>query len=760
MGSRSYSLGIIIVRLIAEGEAKAGDFDMILPEHLWNGLCKISDLPDEVITGLVDIRREEKSAIISEVRALQEWFAAKQIDATRVRRRVRSLLGKGKGTRECLHRSPESVAFFETAAQLAEANRENIVNVLHLTHAILENPPPILSGLLIQCGQGKSSLPSLAKEEEKSQVSQDQAQVQKPGILSYLGRDLTALAARGELDAVIGRRDEMRRLAQILIQKRKGNAILVGDAGVGKTCIVEGLAQRIASPKCSPALRGKRIIELSMATLLAGAVFRGQFEARLEAVIYEAEADPNIILFIDEFHTIMTPGGGGLDAANILKPALTHGKLRLIGSTTTQEYERYLVKDNAIARRFEVIWIEEPSREEAIEIVAGAKSGLEAHHDLTITREAIETAVDLSLRYVPDRRLPDKALDLVDQACAQQALQSISIKIEGQDVDISAAREEALSVGHEEIARVVSKRCRIPYELLTITLRERLKMFEPYLTQRVIGQEKAIQDVTKALRAAYSGLKDPRRPIASFLFAGPTGVGKTETAKMLAEFLFGTSESLIKIDLSEYTERHQIARLLGAPPGYVGYEDPGMLTSALRQRPASVVLFDEVEKAHPDVLNVLLQVLDEGQLTDGQGRKVSFRETVVVLTSNILFDNKLNQPLGFKRDAGPETKHAEDRERLLSALQRYLRPELIGRIQHIIVFESLNHEVCIAIAEKVLSEVEKRLQKEVGGMSALPKELREHIMEKIGSFRFGAREIEQLVESEVAAWLSDGKDYA
>jgi ATP-dependent Clp protease ATP-binding subunit ClpC len=399
------------------------------------------------------------------------------------------------------------------------------------------------------------------------------------------------------------------------------------------------------------------------------------------------------------------------------------------------------------------MWIDEPSREEAVEILMGAKSDFEKHYNLTINQDAIETAVDLSIRYIPDQKLPDKALDLLDQACAQQALQSISIKTRGQELDISAIRQEVSPVGRENIARVISKRCRVPYELLAITEQERLKILEHHLTQRVIGQENALQEVTKALRAAYLGLKDPRRPITSFLFAGPTGVGKTETARALAEFLFGSSESLIRIDLSEYMEKHQVARLLGAPPGYIGYESPGMLTSSLRQRPASVVLFDEVEKAHPDVLNVLLQILDQGQLTDGQGRKASFRETVVVLTSNILSEQQLSSPLGFRKEAEQEIKPLQDRERLLSALQRYLRPELMGRIQHIILFEPLSHEVCIAIAEKVLNECEERLRKGTKGTSRVPEQIRKHIMEKIHSHRFGAREIQQLVESEVAAWL-------
>ncbi len=734
------------MRLIAEGEAKAGNFDAIYPEHLWMGLTKLSDLSNDVITGLLDIGQAEKTALLEETDRLRKWFAEQGIETIRLRRKLRGLLGKGKGTKERLHRSAESLRYFEKASQAAEAENTRVVNMLHLNRAILDNPPSQLAEILIEAGyRERINSDTLVTSSSKRPESDQQS------ILEFLGRDLTTLAARDELLPLIGRRDELRRLAQILIQKRKGNALLVGEAGVGKTCLVEGLAQRIVSPACVPAFRDKRIIELSMTTLLAGTMFRGTFEARLDAVIREAESHAEIILFLDEIHTIMIQGDGGLDAANILKPALARGKLHVIGATTTQQYERYFARDDAISRRFETLWVEEPSRAETIEILSGAKSDLEDHYELPIMPAALEAAVKFSIRYMPDRKLPDKAFDLIDQACAQKALQSLSIKTEGLKGAYTVKKGTG-QVGREDIARVISTRCRVPYELLLIRDQERLDHLEEFLSQRIIGQQKAIRKVSHALQASYQGLKDPRRPVASFLFTGPTGVGKTETAKVLAEFLFGTAENLFRIDLSEYTERHQVSRLLGAPPGYVGYEDPGVLTSALRARPASVALFDEIEKAHPDVLRVFLNILDEGGLTDGQGREASFREAIVILTSNIAPETGSNA-VGFNLPDQHKGTSEIQQKRLIDALHAYLRPELIGRIGHIIRFESLTQDSCLTIAENILQKTWSRLQGGTLNISEIPEELWKRIKEKIPTLRFGARDIERLVESEITAWL-------
>ena len=743
-----YSSGIILARRIAESEAQAGRFASILPEHFWMALCKLAELPERLVRMVIRDGAEEVAAVQNEIKALRVLFAARRIETTTLRRKLRAAIGRGPGSTEDLHRSPESRELFRNAARLAAGDGKTPVGILHLARAILKSPPPSLAGLFLKNRPAAQKPRALSPEPKAPQAPQ--------GILKELGKDLTALAEQGDPDPFVGRKHELRRLAQVLVRHRKGNALLVGDAGVGKTCLVEGLAQRLSSPRCPNALRGKRIIELSMTTLLAGTRSRGEFEARFEGVLAEAKASPDIILFMDEFHTIMGKNGG-VDAADILKPALARGELHLIGATTTREYEEQLLKDEALARRFDVIWVEEPSREEAVEILTGAKHQLEEHHDLQISPEAIQAAVEFSIRYLPERRLPDKAFDLLDQACARKAVQTLSVSIESPSPPAASREEDLLSIGREDLARVVSQRCRVPYELLLLNQQERLGLLESYLQQRVIGQDDAMREISRALQVAYKGLKDPRRPVSSFLFAGPTGVGKTESAKALAEFLFGSSESLIRIDLSEYTEKHQIARLLGAPPGYLGSEKPGMLTSAMRQRPASVVLFDELEKAHPDVLNILLQILDEGRLTDGQGRKASFREAVVILTTNITPQARENRALGFQ--AGATADRQADKQIgqsvFIESLRKYLRPELLGRIKHLILFHALGQQAGFAIAEKVLNELQARIRDATGSLPAIPDAIVQRVISRAQSFQFGAREIEQAVEAEVAGWLLD-----
>jgi len=570
---------------------------------------------------------------------------------------------------------------------------------------------------------------------------------EKKNVIDRLGRDLTALARSGELDPVIGRDDEIRRLGQILLQRRKANALLVGDAGVGKTCLVEGLAQRIIAPGIPASLQNRRIVEISVASLVAGTKFRGEFEERMQEVVSVAEADPDLVLFIDEFHTIMGAGGAGdaLDAANILKPALARGRLHLIGATTTNEFERHVVRDDALMRRFEVVFVEEPSREEALAILEGLRAKFEAHYGIRLTEAALLAAVDLAIRYLPERRLPDKVVDLLDQACSQRLLSTLSpVSVGGEKSDAALSRED--------VARVVAERCRMPFELVAQDDAERVRTLRDKLELRVIGQGAALGRVVAMVRAAYGGLKDPRRPVASFLFAGPTGIGKTETARALAIGLF-QDDAIARFDMSEYMEKHQAARLIGAPPGYIGYEAEGLLTGAVRRRPASVILIDEVEKAHPDVLLLLLQILDEGTLTDARGRKASFRETIVVLTSNIVIEGR-RKAVGFAttegKDAAAEARDWEDEAR--KELSRLLRPELVGRIGAIVQFSPLNRATVAAIAEKVVHEALRRI--ELGGKKiALPDNFIARVLERIASTTFGAREIERVVREELARIL-------
>lgn len=745
-----YSPGIVLTRLLGEVEAKAAGFDAILPEHLWIGLTKLSELPQETVSKALPGGRRERQLLIAEIERLDRWFAEQAIDPKLSRRRLRRILGRGHGGKGRLHRNEASVRAFQEAMVLAGADASKAMDALHLGRAILAKPSPFIARMLAACGcsvlEGGST--SSAAVEGRSGGRGGP----KALIMSRFGRDLTALASGGELDPVIGRKGELLRLAQILNRKRKGNALLVGDAGVGKTCVVEGLAQKIVSPGCPQALQGKRIMELSVASLVAGTKFRGDLEERIEGIVREAEQNSDVILFLDEFHTIMGKQGDGLDMANLVKPALARGKLHLIGATTAQEFERHLEKDEAIARRFEVLWIEEPSREEVGEIIRRLKNEFESHHGVAISDSAVHAAVELSIRYLPDRRLPDKALDLLDQACATKGLESLTMRHEN-GLDAAMAEPSAgdlPTVERADIARVLSQRVRIPFEMLAAADEERLGILETYLNRRIAGQQRAMRAIAGALQAASRGLKDPRRPVASFLLAGPTGVGKTESARALSEFLYGGRESLVRIDLSEYMEKHQVARLLGAPPGYVGSESPGLLTSALRQRPACVVLFDEVEKAHPDVLNVLLQILEEGELTDGHGRKAHFREAVVVLTTNLTPHVEGKGPIGFGVDGDSMPVSITGEAHLMAALQRHLRPELLGRIHDIVRFDPLDRDALAAIAERAFDKQRNRLKDR---QMDVPKELLDRILGQVKTGPFGAREIERLVERQVAQWL-------
>ena len=532
-----------------------------------------------------------------------------------------------------------------------------------------------------------------------------------PSALSQFGRDLTKLARDGKLEPVIGRRDEILRVARILSQKRKNNPILVGEAGVGKTGIVEGLAQRIAAGNCPDFLREATIVELSMAALMAGTKYRGEFEARLQAVIKEAEAAPNLILFLDEIHTLVgagAVGGSSMDAANIFKPALARGSIRVIGATTTDEYRRDIEKDPALERRFQAVWVEEPSRDEALEILRGLRERLEKHHSVKIEDAALVAAVDLSIRYLHDFHLPDKAIDLIDQACAMAMLRSFSAP-KGSD------RAVEQTIGRDDVAKAVAERCKIPVAQMGSDERERLLHIEDALAERVKGQSQAIQAVADAVRVARSGMKDPHKPIAVFLFAGPTGTGKTELAKGLAEFLFGSDSSLLRFDMSEYMEEHSVSKLIGSPPGYNGHDEGGRLTDAVRSKPYSVILFDEVEKAHPRVLDLFLQVFDEGTLTDSRGRKASFRETVIIFTSNLgSAAVERRKHLGF--GAEPDRRRKSDIEdlqaRVMEGIKRHLRPELLNRISRTVIFNPLDRENVREIIDKFVGQLNARLSEQ------------------------------------------------
>jgi len=568
--------------------------------------------------------------------------------------------------------------------------------------------------------------------------------------LDAFGRDLTAEAREGKLRPAIGRKAELLALVQILARQTKNNPLLVGEPGVGKTCLVEALAQRAVRDDAPEPLRGKRVVEVPMGPLVGGAWYRGAFEERLEALIKEATAHPEVILFLDEVHTLVgagAAGAGSLDAANILKPALGRGDIHCIGATTEKEYRLHIERDAALERRFEVVRIGEPSQEETLEILAGLQPSLESHHGLSIEREALHEAVRLGARFLPDRRFPDKAVDLVDRACSQKRLQSLTV------ID---RQPRPGPVTKADIAQVVSQKTGVPVGSLTGAEAETLRHLEERLRQRVVGQDEAVRVVAETVAAARQ-LGSRQRPSGVFLFLGPTGVGKTELAKALAAALFGGEGELLRFDMSEYGERHTVSRLLGAPPSYVGYDEGGQLTEAVRRRPYSVLLFDEVEKAHPDVVNVFLQLFDDGRLTDGHGRTVDFSNTLVIMTSNLGSEGggEAQRGVGFR--ARQEVPAVEQRETYLAAVRRAVtqafRPEFVNRIDELVVFNSLSAENLGEIVVLLLREVEAQVA-ERGLQLEVTDEVRDLLIEEGYSPIYGARELRRAVQRLVRKPLS------
>ncbi len=635
-----------------------------------------------------------------------------------------------------------------------------------------------------------STLPSQKKERPKTPA------------LDQLATDLTALAEQGKLDPVIGRETEIERVIQILARRTKNNPSLIGEPGVGKTAIVEGLAQRIVQGQTPEPLLGKRVMQLDVGSLVAGTMYRGQFEERLKRVIEEVKMS-DTILFIDEVHMLVGAGSAGssVDAANILKPALARGEFQCIGATTLNEYRKYIESDAALERRFQPVYVDEPTPEMAIEILQGVKGAYEAHHKLRISDEAVRAAVQFSSRYVTDRYLPDKAIDLIDESASRVRMykspQSINlqrafrelrqVQKEREDLYAEARYEEATAlrererelqeqieqlrsnfdhesegpeVSADDIAEVVSMWTGIPVKRIATTESERLVHLEEELHKRIVGQDEAIEMIAKAVRRARVGLKDPKRPMGSFIFLGPTGVGKTELTKALAEQLFGSEDALLVLDMSEFMERHTVSRLVGAPPGYVGYDDAGQLTEAVRRRPYTIVVFDEIEKAHPDVFNMLLQIMEEGRLSDARGRKVDFRNTCIIMTSNVGAELiKRESKLGFnvKRDEqkAAEEQFAEVKEKLMSQLKRLFRPEFLNRVDATIVFRPLTKEQIGQIVALELNKVQKRLG-EHNITLEVTDEAKAYLSQKGYDPDYGARPLRRVIQNEVEDVLSDG----
>lgn len=628
--------------------------------------------------------------------------------------------------------------------------------------------------------------------------------------LNQYGTDLTKQASDGKLDPVIGRKDEIDRVIQILSRRSKNNPCLIGEPGVGKTAVVEGLAEKIVAEDVPEMLKNKRVVTLDISSMVAGAKYRGDFEERIKKCLNEVKKAGDVILFIDEIHTIVGAGSaeGAVDAANILKPLLARGEIQLVGATTLNEYRKYIEKDSALERRFSPVTVLEPSSEDTVKILKGIRDKYEAHHNVKITDEAIDAAVKMSVRYITDRFLPDKAIDLIDEAASRVKMKTYTVpdnlkEIEEKLESLSKEKDEAIrtqdfekaasirdkehttkeklekekkkwenknsksvtTLTEDDIAEVISSWTNIPVKKITQDENEKLKNLEQTLHERVIGQDEAVSAVAKAIRRGRLGLKDPNRPIGSFLFLGQTGVGKTELSKALAESLFGNEDAMIRIDMSEYMESHSVAKLIGAPPGYVGFDEAGQLTEKVRRKPYSVILFDEIEKAHPDVMNMLLQILDDGRLTDSQGRSVNFKNTVIIMTSNVgarlLSDKK---SLGFSANTDKkqeENKEYEDtKKEVMSELKKQFRPEFINRIDEIIVFHKLGQNEIIQIIDIMLKKVQKRLQDQNYKIE-IDQTAKDLIAKNGVDDNYGARPlrraIQNLIEDKIAEAILDGK---
>lgn len=703
-----------------------------------------------------------------------------------------------------LQLTPKASLALDLSWEIARQAGKDVVGSDHILLALMRDEDCVAIRLLNTMEVGYSRLCGELAEAmgpEGALLRTDGEEGGRPqgtACLDRFSRDLTALAAAGNLDPVIGREQEMERLMQILGRRTKNNPCLIGEPGVGKTAIVECLALRIAAGQVPDSLKDRRLLALDLSAMVAGTKYRGEFEERIKRVIQEVAGDGRILLFLDEIHTLIGAGGseGGLDAANILKPALSRGEVQLIGATTVDEYRKHIEKDAALERRFQPIQVEEPSLEETVEILRGLRPRYESHHEAEITDEAVEAAVKLSARYVGDRFLPDKALDLMDEAasrvrlagsCAGASAESFDTKWqeleetkerairEQRFEDISALREEQQKlsarrerqkqrkakggravVTEEDVAEVVAGWTHIPVSRLAEKETERLRKLEKTLHRRVVGQDEAVTAVSRAVRRGRIGLKDPRRPIGSFLFLGPTGVGKTELCKALAEAVFGQESAMIRVDMSEYMEKHSVSRLIGSPPGYVGYEEGGQISEKVRRNPYSVILFDEIEKAHPDVFNVLLQILDDGHVTDAQGRKVDFKNTILIMTSNVgaerIVEPKL---LGFAAGSDESADYERMKKGVMEEVRRLFKPEFLNRIDETIVFHALNRENMRDICRIQLGEIERRVAESQNLRLTVTAAARDWFIDRSFDRKYGARPLRRALQSGLEDRLAD-----
>ena len=771
-----------VLKLAAES-AKLMQHPYIGTEHLLIGLSKIYSGVAGQVLDMNGVKEEDMLKIMNELVTPPEDM---------------EISGKPM-------ESPRLQFILEEAAGEAQHLKAKEVGTEHLLLAVLNDADCVASRILQTLNVNMQKLYQdimLAVGADINEYMSDlQGEGRKKGVLEQFGTDLTEQAAEGKLDPVIGREQEIGRLMQILSRRTKNNPCLVGEPGVGKTAVIEGLAQRISGGLVPEGMKEKKIFTMDLASMIAGSKYRGEFEERMKKLIQEVKAAGNVILFLDEVHTIIGAGGaeGAMDASNILKPSLARGEIQLIGATTIGEYRKYIEKDAALERRFQPVTVEEATKEQCLEILEGLKSRYENHHHVTVEQEALESAVALSVRYVNDRFLPDKAIDVLDEACSKVSLRGFKVPDSIEELEqvidnLKIQKEEAIREGNmteastlhkeqmaaekkldqarsrfqkknkdrqvtvteEDIAAVVSEWTKIPVQKLAESESERLRKLEKTLHKRVIGQEEAVTAVAKAVRRGRVGLKDPNRPIGSFLFLGPTGVGKTELSKALAEALFGDENAMIRVDMSEYMEKHSVSKMIGSPPGYVGHDDGGQLSEQVRRHPYSVVLFDEIEKAHPDVFNILLQVLDDGHITDSQGRKVDFRNTVIIMTSNAgaqaIIDPKR---LGFvtKEDKGADYKRMKSN--VMNEIKLVFRPEFLNRIDEIIVFHSLGTDEMKKITGLMCKEIVKRAKEQLNITLTIRDSVKKHIVETGTDQKYGARPLRRAIQNQLEDALAD-----
>lgn len=700
--------------------------------------------------------------------------------------------------------TPRAARMLEGAVEEADDLRSEKIGTEHLLLAMLREVDCMGTRLLHTMGVNIRKLQNevlAAMGEEVANPrdngnarSRNEAATGTPTLDQY-SRDLTEMARQGVMDPVVGREDEIGRVIQILSRRTKNNPCLIGEPGVGKTAVVEGLAQRITQGLVPEKMKNRRLVVLDLSGMVAGSKYRGEFEERIKKVIAEVMEHPGILLFIDELHTIIGAGGaeGALDASNILKPSLSRGEIQIIGATTIEEYRKHIEKDAALERRFQPVTVEEPTQEQAVEILKGLRPYYEKHHGVTITDEALEAAVKMSIRYIADRHLPDKAIDLMDEASSRVQLTGITVPPQLKEVeqnlhalaekkeeairegDFSRARElqegqkeleesyeklkkrqeqryknKKMQVTEENIAQIVSSWTKIPVQKLAQKESKRLASLEKELHKRVIGQEEAVEAVAKAIKRGRVGLKDPARPIGSFLFLGPTGVGKTELSKALAETVFGSEQAMIRVDMSEYMEKHSVSKLIGSPPGYVGYEEGGQLSEKIRRNPYSVILFDEIEKAHPDVFNILLQVLDDGHITDAQGRKVDFKQTCIIMTSNAGAQSIVEpKRLGFSQGEDKKKDYEDMKRGVMEEVRRIFKPEFLNRVDEILVFHMLDKQEIRQIVNILVKKLEKRCKEQLDIELVVRNSVKDYLAENGFDSKYGARPLKRAIQNKL-----------